>query len=186
MHVSSKASRLYAPRVDRPLHIALVEPEIPPNTGNVARLCAATGCVLHLIGPLAFRIDEHAVRRAGLDYWEEVELHQHRSYPEAERNLAAARPPNGPPPQAFFFSSRAERSYLDVSYRRGDLLVFGRESVGLPESLLAEHAEHVIGIPLLGRVRSLNLANAVSIAIYEALRQLGLLANARLGELNAP
>jgi tRNA (cytidine/uridine-2'-O-)-methyltransferase len=182
--VSVRTSRLYAPRVERPLHIALVEPEIPPNTGNVARLCAATGCVLHLIGPLGFRIDEHAVRRAGLDYWEEVELHQHRSYAEAQANLAASRAPNGPPPRAFFFSARADRSYVEVSYRQGDVLVFGRESVGLPETLLADHAEQVVGIPLLGRVRSLNLANAVAIAAYEALRQLGLLANAQRGELS--
>lgn len=174
--------RLQAPRVDRPLHVALVEPEIPPNTGNVARLCAATGCVLHLIGRLAFRIDAQAVRRAGLDYWEEVELHQHRSYEEAEANVRAARRrgPGETEPRSFFFSSHAERSYLDVDYRRGDVLVFGRESVGLPPELLAKHPDQVVGIPMLGRVRSLNLANAVSIAVYEALRQLGMLSNARV------
>lgn len=157
----------------------LVEPEIPPNTGNAARLCAATGCPLHLVGSLGFRLDEHSVRRAGLDYWHLVELHQHRTLAEAETNIAAARMP-GARGRTHLFSGKARRSYLDVRFEPGDRLVFGRESVGLPESLLAERESETVGIPLLGAVRSLNLANAVAIAVYEALRQSGLLASAAL------
>lgn len=159
----------------RPLHIVLVEPEIPPNTGNVARLAAATGCPLHLVGALGFRIDAHAVRRAGLDYWEHVELHQHRTFAEAEENFAFSKPRG----HTYLFSGRTERSFLDVQFGFGDRLVFGKESVGLDDELLATHAADVVGIPMLGPVRSLNLANAVSIALYEALRQLGVLNDAR-------
>lgn len=167
------------------MHIVLVEPEIPPNTGNVARLSAATGCPLHLVGPLGFRIDAHAVRRAGLDYWSAVELHQHRTLAEAERNIAAGAPQDAAPPRTWLFSTHTRISYLDVQYRRGDLLVFGRESVGLPVPVLTERPDSVVGIPMLGPVRSLNLANAVSIAVYEALRQMRLLsgdAGSRLNE----
>jgi len=177
--VNPDRPRFRAPAADRPLHVVLVEPEIPPNTGNIARLCAATGCPLHLCGPLGFRMDAHAVRRAGLDYWHLVELHQHRTLAEAEANIVAARPRSAEPPRTFLFSGHAERSYLDASFRQGDVLVFGRESVGLPEALLAERFAHTLAIPMLGAVRSLNLANAVSIGLYEALRQLGLLAAAR-------
>ena len=171
--------RLRAPTPVRPFHVVLVEPEIPPNTGNVARLCAATGCPLHLVGPLGFRIDEHAVRRAGLDYWPLVELHRHRSFTETELNIAAARRDRRPS-RAHLFSGRARRSYLDVDFAPGDLLVFGRESVGLPEALLGEREADTVGIPLLGPVRSLNLANAVAIALYDALRRIGALASARV------
>jgi tRNA (cytidine/uridine-2'-O-)-methyltransferase len=169
---------LRAPKPDRALHLVLVEPEIPPNTGNVARLSAATGCPLHLVGSLGFRIDAHAVRRAGLDYWEHVELHQHRTLAEAEINIRATARPAARPPRTFLFSGHAQQSYLDADFRLGDCLVFGKESVGLPDTLLEARSADVIGIPLLGPVRSLNLANAVSIALYEALRKLGLLANA--------
>jgi tRNA (cytidine/uridine-2'-O-)-methyltransferase len=179
--VVASLERLRAKGAERPFHVLLVEPEIPPNTGNVARLCAATGCPLHLIGPLGFRIDEHAVRRAGLDYWHLVELHQHRTLEEAERNIGAAsyRSPRG---RTFLFSGKARRSYLDAGFEPGDRLVFGRESVGLPEPLLAAREAETIGIPLLGAVRSLNLANVVAIALYEALRQCGLLSAAELSE----
>ena len=170
--------RFRAKPLARPFGIALVDPEIPPNTGNVARLCAATGCPLHLIGTLGFRIDDHAVRRAGLDYWDLVELHQHRNFAEAARNLAAREPET----RCLFFSGHARQSYLDVAYRPGDVLVFGRESTGLPAELLERYRDQVIGIPLLGPVRSLNLANAVSIALYEALRQAGALAGAEFRE----
>ncbi|MFZ5895943.1 MAG: tRNA (cytidine(34)-2'-O)-methyltransferase [Myxococcota bacterium] len=170
------AERLRARAVRRPLHIVLVEPEIPPNTGNIARLAAATGCPLHLVGVLGFRIDAHAVRRAGLDYWEHVELHQHRTLEEAEANLSWSTEGRGA--RTYLFSGRAERSFLDVKFGFGDRLVFGKESVGLPDELIGARAEDVVGIPMLGPVRSLNLANAVSIAVYEALRQLGVLAEA--------
>ncbi|MGC4091868.1 MAG: tRNA (cytidine(34)-2'-O)-methyltransferase [Polyangiaceae bacterium] len=166
------AHRLRARPWLRALHIVLVEPEIPPNTGNVARLAAATGCPLHLVGPLGFRIDAQAVRRAGLDYWEHVELHQHRTLAEAEANITGGR--------SYLFSGRTERSFLDVDFAPGDRLIFGKESVGLPSELLAARTEDIVGIPMLGPVRSLNLANAVSIALYEALRKLGALATATL------
>ena len=161
--------RLRAPALSTPLHIVLVEPEIPPNTGNIARLCAATPCPLHLVGTLGFRIDEHAVRRAGLDYWHLVQVHTHDDLGVAEEFIGG---------RSWLFSGKATRSYLDVRYRPGDALVFGKESVGLPEQLLAERHEEVVGIPTLGAVRSLNLANSVAIALYEALRQLGAMESA--------
>lgn len=154
-----------------PFHLVLVEPEIPPNTGNVARLAAATGSPLHLVGRLGFRIDEHAVRRAGLDYWHLVEVVTHADLASAEGAIAARSPGS----RSWLFSGKATRSYLDVAFRPGDALVFGKESVGLPEALLEERGEHVLGIPTLGEVRSLNLANAVSIVLYEGLRQAGAL-----------
>lgn len=148
----------------------LVEPEIPPNTGNIARLCAATRTPLHLVGKLGFSIDEHAVRRAGLDYWHLVDLHTHE-------NLQLARQHIGESARHWLLSGRADRSYLDVAFEPGDAFVFGRESVGLPMPLLDQHPERVIGIPMLGEVRSLNLANAVAIVLFEALRQVGALAH---------
>ncbi|HLV23105.1 MAG TPA: tRNA (cytidine(34)-2'-O)-methyltransferase [Polyangiaceae bacterium] len=161
--------RLRGRLLDPPLQIVLVEPEIPPNTGNVARLCAATGSVLHLVGKLGFRTDEHAVRRAGLDYWHLVRVHQHPDLRTAEAFTELP----GRAGRSWLLSGKAERSYLDVRYEPGDRLVFGKESVGLDPSLLAERRDHVIGIPMPGAVRSLNLANAVAIVLYEALRQNG-------------
>ena len=158
---------------ERAFHIVLVEPEIPPNTGNIARLCAATGCPLHLVGHLGFRIDEHAVRRAGLDYWHLVQVIQHEDLAAAERAIQAAE--QGGSPRFWFFSGKARRSYLEVDFQPGDALVFGKESVGLPEDLLQARGEQVVGIPTIGEVRSLNLSNAVAVATYEALRQLGAL-----------
>ncbi len=152
-----------------PFHVVLVEPEIPPNTGNVGRLCAATGACLHLVEPLGFRIDERAVRRAGLDYWPLIDLRVHPSFEEASRCLSQAAPRG----RRWMLSGKAPRSYLDVEFRPGDALCFGRESTGLGESLLAQSPEHVIAIPMPGAVRSLNLANAVAIVLYEALRQVG-------------
>lgn len=153
----------------------LVEPEIPPNTGNVARLCAATRSPLHLVGKLGFRIDEHAVRRAGLDYWHLVDVRTHETLEQAERAIDAERP-FGRVPERYLFSGHATRSYLDVKFQLGDVLIFGKESVGLPEELLRERPERVIGIPMSGLVRSHNLANSVAIGLYEALRQTGALA----------
>lgn len=147
--------------------MVLVEPEIPQNTGNIGRLCAATTSELHLVGQLGFRIDEHAVRRAGLDYWHLVTLKQHVSFDHfAHAHQGRA---------MHFFSASATRSYLEAPFTPGDALVFGRESVGLPEDLLERHPGDVYAIPTLGPVRSLNLANAVSIVLYEALRQTGAL-----------
>lgn len=151
----------------------LVEPEIPPNTGNIARLCGATCAPLHLVGKLGFRIDEHSVRRAGLDYWHLVEIHTHESLEDAERFIRDANPDRTP--NTWLFSGKARRSYLEVQLQLGDILVFGKESVGLPEALLSQRSEEVLGIPTLGAVRSLNLANSVSIALFEGLRQNGAL-----------
>ncbi len=147
------------------LHIALVKPEIHPNTGNIARLCAANGLPLHLIGTPGFRTDDRSVRRAGLDYWPYVDLRRERNLDELRVLLAQSR--------FFYFSARAGRSYTDVKYEVGDCLVFGPESRGLSEELLQASWTHALKIPMLStNVRSLNLATAVSIAVYEALRQL--------------
>jgi tRNA (cytidine/uridine-2'-O-)-methyltransferase len=168
--------RLRAEPTERAFEILLVEPEIPPNTGNIGRLCAATGSRLHLVEPLGFRIDEHAVRRAGLDYWPLVQLRTHPNYAAAEQHLRGELPER----RFWLFSGKTTLSYLDVPFRLGDVLVFGKESVGLPAELLERDPSAVVGIPTLGAVRSLNLANAVSIALYEALRQVGALAPSTL------
>lgn len=148
------------------MHIVLVAPEIPQNTGSIGRLCVATGTTLHLIDPLGFTIDDRHVRRAGLDYWRHVRLVRHPNW-EA---FTAARPPG----RLLCFSARASRSYTTLRYREDDCLVFGSESRGLPPALRAAHAEHLFGIPLASEhVRSLNLATAVAVVLYEALRQQG-------------
>ena len=148
-----------------PLRVALVEPEIPPNTGNIARLCAATGSPLHLIGPLGFRLTDAAVRRAGLDYWDAVELVRH----DRMADFFAMTPPA----RCHFLSTGGPVSYTAVKYLPGDALVFGSESRGLPEELLAAYPDRVRAIPLRSdQVRSLNLATAAGIVLYEALRQL--------------
>ena len=147
------------------IHVALLKPEIHPNTGNIARLCAANGLPLHLVGNLGFRIDDRSVRRAGLDYWPYVDVRR-------QSNLEALRSAL-PDSRFLFLSARAERLYTDVDYRTGDCLIFGPESRGLPEELLRENWNHALKIPMTStRVRSLNLATAVAIAVYEALRQL--------------
>ncbi len=156
-----------------PFRIVLVEPEIPQNTGNIARLTAATKSSLHLVGRLGFRTDEHAVRRAGVDYWHLVDVHQHLDLPHFQHAVPDAR--------LLLFSAVAERNYLDADFRPGDALVFGRESSGLPMELLEQHRERVFGIPTLGPVRSLNLANAVAIVLYEALRKTGAIVQAAPG-----
>lgn len=146
--------------------VALYEPEIPPNTGNIARLCAATRVPLHIVGKASFSLDDRAVRRAGLDYWPHVTLHQHEHLDALKNFLPTSR--------FLFLSTRATRSYTDFTYRCDDCLVFGPETRGLPASLLEAHPEQCLTIPMLNPgVRSLNLATAVSIVLYEALRQLG-------------
>lgn len=162
--------KLRVPPLDPPFHVVLHEPEIPPNTGSVARTCAATTSPLHLIEPLGFRIDEHAVRRAGLDYWHLVDLRVHRDW-SAFRGVEAER-------RMHLFSANAEHSFLEADFRPGDALVFGKESVGLPDAILAAHPERVWAIPTSGGVRSLNLSNAVAVVLYEALRSVGALGGA--------
>lgn len=146
------------------LHIALWEPEIPPNTGNIARMCAATGTCLHLIGRLGFRLDDRDLKRAGCDYWPAVTVVLHDSIDAFATALPDAR--------FFCLSARAQRNYTQAHFHDGDCLVFGSESRGLPPEFLARHAEHTFVIPMpTGKVRSLNLATAAGIVLYEALRQ---------------
>lgn len=148
-----------------PLSVVLIEPEIPPNTGNIARLCAATGSPLHLVGPLGFRLHDRAVRRAGVDYWDATLVTRHVNF-EAFM-LASANP------RCYFFSTRGNCAHYDVEYQAGDALVFGSESRGISDSLLDKYPDQVVQIPMqLEHVRSLNLANSVAIALYEAIRQL--------------
>ena len=146
--------------------VALVEPEIPPNTGNVARLCAATNTPLHIVGVTGFRMDDRALRRAGLDYWPEVKLTRHRDLAGLYQSLTGAR--------FVYLTTKADRHYTDWTYQPGDCLVFGRETRGLPEELLHANWDRCLKIPILNpNVRSLNLATAVGIVLFEALRQLG-------------
>lgn len=170
MPATEQDTKLRCEPLEPAFHVVLHEPEIPPNTGSVARTCAATSSPLHLIEPLGFRIDEHAVRRAGLDYWHLVDLRVHADW--------AAYRAAEPTRRVHLFSANARGSYLDADLEPGDALVFGRESVGLPPWLLAEHPERTWGIPTSGAVRSLNLSNAVAIVLYEALRRSGTLAQA--------
>lgn len=148
------------------LNVVLVEPEIPPNTGNAARLCAATRCTLHLIHPLGFDVSEKAVRRAGLDYWHLVTVIEHTSFEAFLTHLPQAA-------RLHLFSGKAKKSFLKAKYQADDYLVFGKESKGLSDEILAQFADQLVAIPTLGQVRSLNLANAVALAVYEARRQMG-------------
>jgi tRNA (cytidine/uridine-2'-O-)-methyltransferase len=144
--------------------VALVEPEIPQNTGNIARLCAATRIPLHIVGVTGFRLDDKAVKRAGLDYWNEVQITRHRNLAALNEHLADSR--------FIYFSTKAERSYVDWEFAANDCLVFGRETRGLPIELLQANWDRCLKIPIVNpNVRSLNLANAVAIVLYEALRQ---------------
>ena len=143
-------------------NVVLVEPEIPPNTGNVGRLCLAAKSTLHLVKPLGFSLDDRQLRRAGLDYWEDVDLKIWDSLEALERKNPAAR--------FFYVTTKTNRAYWDAQFRPGDFLVFGRETKGLPESLLAAHDHICITIPMEG-TRSLNLATAVGIVLFEAIRQ---------------
>ena len=162
-------SKLRCPAVRPPFQVCLLEPEIPPNTGSIARTCAATQSVLHLVEPLGFSLDERALRRAGVDYWHLVDVRVHASFAAFEQARA--------PGALHLFSAGARRSYMEAPIEPGDCLVFGKESVGLPADLLAQHSARVWGIPTMGGVRSLNVSNAVSIVLYEALRRTGVLAH---------
>ncbi len=157
-------------------HVVLVEPEIPQNTGNIARTCAATGCVLHLIKPLGFELSDRQLKRAGLDYWNSVEVHVHERFSELAEQDPAAR--------FFFFTTKAERAYTEAEFRAGDYLVFGKETRGLEEELLVEHREWCVRLPMIAGSRSLNLSNAVAVAVYEGLRQNSFGGLACAGELH--
>jgi tRNA (cytidine/uridine-2'-O-)-methyltransferase len=144
-------------------NVVLVEPEIPPNTGNVGRLCLATGSVLHLVKPLGFSLEDRQLKRAGLDYWNEVELCTWDSF----RDLQCEQAPGA---RYFFVTTKSRRTYYDVTFRPGDFFVFGRETKGLPEALLQANSKSCITIPMSG-TRSLNLATTVAIVLFEAIRQ---------------
>lgn len=150
----------------KPFNIVLIEPEIPPNTGNIARLCAATGTTLHLVGKLGFSLDDRYLRRAGLDYWEFVSLQR---WPDLEALKAAV--PEG---RFFYLSTKVDRSYIDAGFQAGDYIVLGKETKGLPEELLEANPLTSFTIPMPSeKVRSLNLSTSAGIVLYEALRQSG-------------
>lgn len=144
-------------------NIVLVEPEIPQNTGNIARTCAATGCTLHLVKPLGFEISDKYLKRAGLDYWQYVDVKIWENIDE----LFAAYPGGN----FYFFTTKGRHRHDQANFKKGDFLVFGKETKGLPEELLIEHEQACVRIPMLGDLRSLNLSNSVAIAVYEGLRQ---------------
>ena len=144
-------------------NIVLVEPEIPQNAGNIARTCAATGTRLHMIKPLGFEVSDKYLKRAGLDYWNLVEIFYYENVEEFFAKNAGAR--------CFFFTTKAQHKHSDVAFRDGDFLVFGKETKGLPEELLLKNQQNCLRIPMFEKARSLNLGNSVAIALYEALRQ---------------
>lgn len=145
-------------------HVCLVEPEIPPNTGNIARLCAATFTDLHIVGATGFKMDDRTLKRAGLDYWNHVKLHRHIEI----EDLYAALPDS----RFLYFTTKSRKSYTEWQFQAGDCLIFGRETRGLPEDLLKKNWERALTIPMPNpNIRSLNLANSVGIVLYEALRQ---------------
>ncbi|HEV3086243.1 MAG TPA: tRNA (cytidine(34)-2'-O)-methyltransferase [Candidatus Elarobacter sp.] len=151
---------------DAPLHVVLVEPQIPPNAGNVARLCAASGCALHLVEPLGFRIDDRELKRAGLDYWDALGVVVH---PSLDAFLAAFEPD-----RLWLLTTRASKIYAQARFTRGDALVFGKETAGLPQALIDAHPERALRIPMRpGAVRSINLSTAVGIVAYAALAAIG-------------
>jgi tRNA (cytidine/uridine-2'-O-)-methyltransferase len=146
------------------MHIVLVEPEIPANTGNISRTCSCTGISLHLVRPLGFSVDDKQLKRAGLDYWHLLDLHYYDSFDEL-----LAKNPNG---RFFYATTKAEKSYTDFAYKPDDFFVFGKETKGLPDELIEQNMETAIRIPIQQDARSLNLSNAVAVVVFEALRQL--------------
>lgn len=158
------------------LNVALIEPEIPQNTGNIARTCAATGAKLHLVGPMGFEITEKRVRRAGLDYWDKLNIAYYESITEFfEKNKGAF---------FYYFSTKARRTHSDMQYENGCFLVFGKETKGLPEELLKANEERCVRLPMRGIIRSLNLSNSVAVGVYEVLRQWDYPALSLEGELH--
>ena len=147
------------------INIVLYSPEIPQNTGNISRTCAVTGARLHIIKPMGFEISDRTLKRAGLDYWDKLDVTYYENYDEFMRQNEGGR--------KFYFSSHAQKSYAEVEYQSGDYLIFGRESVGLPRELVKENTDTAIRIPMRSDVRCLNLSNSVAVAVYEILRQDG-------------
>lgn len=158
------------------LHIVLIEPEIPGNTGNIARLCAAVGMELHLVRPLGFSVDDKHLKRAGLDYWHLVKVHYHDDFVQVLQKYQG---------RVFHYcSTKAPRAYTEAVFGKDDLLVFGKETAGIPESILKEHWQNCIRIPMIEGARSLNLSNSAAVVAYEAMRQLGFPALQQSGHLH--
>lgn len=158
------------------MNIVLLEPEIPANTGNIGRTCVATGTKLHLIEPLGFRLTENNIRRAGMDYWEKLDVRRYINYEDfLDQNH---------PRRIFMATTKAKRDYTEVEYTEDDYIMFGKESAGIPEEILIENEETCIRIPMLNEIRSLNLSNSVAIVLYEALRQQGFSGLQKKGELH--
>ncbi len=157
------------------MNIVLHEPEIPANTGNIGRTCVATGARLHLIEPLGFRLTEKALRRAGMDYWPQLDVTRYINYEEfLEKNQGA---------KIYYASTKAQKLYTEVCYEPDCFIMFGKESAGIPEEILREHPDTAVRIPMIGETRSLNLGNSVAIVLYEALRQNGFTGMKTQGEL---
>ena len=158
------------------MNIVLLEPEIPANTGNIGRTCVATGTTLHLIEPLGFDISDKAVRRAGMDYWFDLDLKTYKNFDEfLEKN------PNA---KIYMATTKAEKTYTEVEYGPDDYIMFGKESAGIPEEILLKYRDTSVRIPMIGEIRSLNLGNSVAIMLYEALRQNGFEGMNRMGHLH--
>ncbi len=158
------------------MHIILHQPEIPGNTGNIGRTCVATGTALHLIEPLGFRIDEKEIKRAGMDYWKDLELHRYVNFEDfLEKNPGA---------KIWMATTKAKHTYTEVEFGPNDFIMFGKESAGIPEEILVDYEETAIRIPMLSAIRSLNLSNAAAIVLYEALRQNGFADMQKEGELH--
>ena len=158
------------------MHIILHQPEIPGNTGNIGRTWVATGTPLHLIEPLGFRLDEKSIRRAGMDYWHQLEVYRYTNFEEFQKLH--------PGVKIWMATTKAKYAYTEAVYGSDDYLMFGRESAGIPEEILVEHVENCIRIPMLPAIRSLNLSNSVAVVLYEALRQNGFGGMQQEGELH--
>jgi len=158
------------------VHIILHQPEIPANTGNIGRTCVATGTALHLIEPLGFRMDEKSIRRAGMDYWERLDVTRYMNFKEFQERHPEAR--------IWYATTKAKRLYTEADFSADDYIMFGKESAGIPEEILVENQASCIRIPMLEQIRSLNLSNSVAIVLYEALRQNGFVGMQREGELH--
>lgn len=158
------------------MHIILHQPEIPANTGNIGRTCVATGTTLHLIEPLGFHLDEKSIKRAGMDYWDKLDVTRYINFEEFQEKHPGAK--------IWYATTKAKRLYTEAAFGMEDYIMFGKESAGIPEELLVEHEETCIRIPMLTQIRSLNLSNAAAIVLYEALRQNGFAGMQKEGELH--
>lgn len=158
------------------MHIILHQPEIPANTGNIGRTCVATGTTLHLIEPLGFHLDEKSIKRAGMDYWDKLDVTRYINFEEFQKKHPGAK--------IWYATTKAKRLYTEAAFGMEDYIMFGKESAGIPEELLVEHEETCIRIPMLTQIRSLNLSNAAAVVLYEALRQNGFAGMQREGELH--